>query len=311
MTPARGMFEFVALMAFAMSLGALTIDAMLPAFGEMRRDLMVHQANDMQLIVSGLLAGLAFGQLFYGSIVRCHWPEESTVCGLCLVHPGLPAVHAGHELPYHAGGQGAAGNRRCGPRVVVVAMVRDRVHGSAMARVMSFIMSFFILVPIIAPAMGQAILLIAGWRAIFGTLMVLALSAWFGLPLRQPETLHRGAAFAAFPAKNSRGICDCREESPGHGVHAGDGLYFRCLFLAYLNLCQQIFQVQYGLGRMFPLYFALLALAVGLASLLNSSMVMRLGMHYLTRASLLLLSGLSWVFLALTWFHAGQPPLGC
>lgn len=302
------MFEFVALMAFAMSLGALTIDAMLPAFGAMGEDLMVARANDMQLIVSGLLAGLAFGQLFYGSLSDTIGRKKALYLGFalfilgCLLSMLAPNFHTmlvGRVLQ----GVGAAG-----PRVVVVAIVRDRVHGSAMARVMSFIISIFILVPIIAPALGQAVLLLAGWRAIFGTLMVLALITLIWFAARQPETL---------PVE--RRLPLSLQKIAGAFVIVGKNrqamlytLVIGCIygaFFGYLNLCQQIFQVQYSLGRMFPLYFAMLALAVGVASLLNSSLVMRLGMHYLARASMLLLVGLSWVFLALTWFHAGQPPL--
>jgi DHA1 family bicyclomycin/chloramphenicol resistance-like MFS transporter len=80
-------------------------------------------------------------------------------------------------------------------------------------------------------------------------------------------------------------------------------------FLAYLNTSQQIFQVQYGLGLQFPIYFGALAAAVGLASLLNGWMVMRLGMHALTKWALYVLTMLSWLFLAISWCFDGHPPL--
>ena len=302
------MFEFVALMAFAMSLGALTIDAMLPAFGEMRRDLMVRHANDMQLIVAGLLVGLALGALFYGSLSDAIGRKKTMYVGFILFILGCLLSLLATNFHTMLAGRVIQGIGAAGPRVVVVAMVRDRVHGSAMARVMSFIMSIFILVPIIAPAMGQAILLFAGWRAIFGTLMALALLGLVWFAARQPETL---------PVE--RRLPLSLQKIAGAFVLVGKNrqamvytLVIGCIygaFFGYLNLCQQIFQVQYGLGRMFPLYFAMLALAVGMASLLNSSLVMRLGMHYLARVSMLFLVGLSWMFLALSWFHAGQPPL--
>lgn len=307
--PAPGLFEFVVLMAFAMSLGALTIDAMLPAFGEMQADLMVQQANDMQLIVSGLLAGLAFGQLFYGPMSDAFGRKKALYVGFALFILGCLLSMLATNFNTMLAGRLLQGIGAAGARVVVVALVRDRVHGSAMARVMSFIMSFFILVPIIAPAMGQAILLIAGWRAIFATLTGLAAVSLVWLALRQPETLapDRRLPLSLGKIVGAFVIVGKNRQAMVYTLVMGcvSGLLF-----AYLNLCQQIFQIQYGLGRLFPLYFALLALPVGLASLLNSRMVMRLGMHFLASTALLLISGLSWVFVGLSWFNAGQPPLG-
>jgi DHA1 family bicyclomycin/chloramphenicol resistance-like MFS transporter len=303
-----GLFEFVALMAFAMSLGALTIDAMLPAFGVMRQDLMVTRANDMQLIVSFLLVGLAFGQPFFGPLADAIGRKRALYVGFALFILGCLLSMLATNFDAMLAGRVLQGIGAAGARVVVIALVRDRVHGSAMARVMSFVMTIFILVPIIAPAMGQAILLVAGWRAIFATLTGLAAVTLIWLALRQPETL---AVDQRLPLTLKKIV--------GAFVLIGKNrqamlytLVMGCIsgaFFAYLNLCQQIFQVQYGLGGMFPLYFAILAVFLGMASLLNGNLVMRLGMHYLARSSLLSITAISWVFLALSWFNAGHPPL--
>jgi DHA1 family bicyclomycin/chloramphenicol resistance-like MFS transporter len=49
---------------------------------------------------------------------------------------------------------------------------------------------------------------------------------------------------------------------------------------------------------------------VGFAALLNSALVMRFGMHALVHRALLLMMGLSWLFLAIVWVYDGHPPLG-
>ena len=295
-------------MAFAMSLGALTIDAMLPAFGEMQRDLMVQQANDMQLIVAGLLVGLALGALVYGPLSDAIGRKKAMYIGFTLFILGCLLSLLATNFHTMLAGRVLQGIGAAGPRVVVVAMVRDRVQGSAMARVMSFIMSIFILVPIIAPALGQAILLFAGWRAIFATLMGLALITLTWFAVRQPETLPVERRLPLSLQKIAGAFVIVGKNRQAMVYTLVIGCIYGVLF-GYLNLCQQIFQVQYGLGRMFPLYFALLALSVGMASLLNGSLVMRLGMHYLARTALLSITGISWVFLALSWFNAGHPPL--
>ena len=291
-----------------MSLGALTIDAMLPAFGEMQRDLMVHRANDMQLIVAGLLVGLALGALVYGPLSDAIGRKKAMYIGFTLFILGCLLSLLATNFHTMLAGRVLQGIGAAGPRVVVVAMVRDRVQGSAMARVMSFIMSIFILVPIIAPALGQAILLFAGWRAIFATLMGLALITLTWFAVRQPETLPVERRLPLSLRKIARAFVIVGKNRQAMVYTLVIGCIYGVLF-GYLNLCQQIFQVQYGLGRMFPLYFALLALSVGMASLLNGSLVMRLGMHYLARTALLSITGISWVFLALSWFNAGHPPL--
>ena len=81
-------------------------------------------------------------------------------------------------------GLGAAASR-----IVTIALVRDQYSGRAMAQIMSLVTSVFIVVPALAPMLGQAILLFASWRAIFGVLLALATIALVWFAIRQPETL--------------------------------------------------------------------------------------------------------------------------
>ena len=300
--------EFVALMAFAMSLVALSIDAMLPAFPDMAQDLQVTAANDIQLVVSLLFIGLAIGQLFYGPLSDSIGRKPAIYIGFVLFILGSLLSMAASDFSTMLAGRMLQGIGAAGPRTVAVALIRDRFHGSEMARVMSFIMTVFILVPIFAPALGQAILLLAGWRAIFGVFIVLALATLVWLSLRQPETLPKDQR-RHFTLKN---ITAAFHEVLMSRLAMVYTLVAGCVsgaFLSYLNTSQQIFQVQYGLGKLFPLFFGILAVSVGFASLLNSGLVMRFGMHALANRALQLMMILTWLFLAIVWAYDGHPPL--
>jgi len=303
-----GFGEFVALMAFTMSLVALSIDAMLPAFPDMARDLQVSGANDIQLVLSLLFIGLAFGQLFWGPLSDSIGRKPAMYMGFALFIAGSLLSMVAANFFLMLAGRFLQGIGAAGPRTVAVALIRDRFQGSEMAKVMSFIMTVFILVPIFAPALGQLILLFAGWRAIYGSFVLLAMMILVWLGLRQAETLP-GNSRRPFTLLN---IGAAFREVLGSRVAMVYTLVAACIFgafLSYLNTSQQIFQQQYGLGTQFPLYFAFLAIAVGVASLLNSQMVMRFGMHTLANLALLLMTILSWLFLLVVWLAGGHPAL--
>lgn len=303
-----GLGEFVALMAFSMSLVALSIDAMLPAFSDISRDLRVTGANDIQLVVSLMFVGLAAGQLFYGPLSDSIGRKPAIYVGFALFILGSILSMSSTDYHLMLAGRLLQGAGAAGPRTVSVALIRDRFEGSEMARVMSFIMTVFILVPVFAPALGQAILVFFGWRAIFAAFVLLAVMTMSWLCVRQPETLHRELR-KPFTLRNTWTSCKLVVQSRPTVIYT---LVAGCVsgaFLSYLNTSQQIFQVQYNLGRLFPLYFAALALSVGLASLFNGRMVMRFGMHALADRALIMMSVLSWVFLAIAWSSGGHPPL--
>ena len=303
-----GLAEFVALMAITMGLVALSVDSMLPAFPQIGRDLNVSETNDIQLVLSLLFTGMAIGQLFYGSLSDSIGRKPAIFIGSGLFIVGCVLSYAATNFHLMLLGRLLQGIGAAGPRTVSVALIRDRYSGSQMARVMSFIMTVFILVPIFAPALGQLVVFVAGWRAIFVVLIVLAVVTLAWLGIRQPETLPREARMP-FTLRKLRTALG---HVLGHRVAMIATLIAGCVsgsFLGYLTLSQQIFQTQYGLGAQFPLYFALMAIAVGCASLLNGSLVMKFGMHRLSSLALTSMTALSWLFLVLVWRYGGNPPL--
>ncbi|MCP5096668.1 MAG: multidrug effflux MFS transporter [Chloroflexi bacterium] len=300
--------EFVILVSVIMSLTALSIDAMLPALPQIGSDLAVENANGRQLVISMIFVGLAVGQLFFGPLSDNTGRKPAIYAGLTLFMAGSLVSMFAVSFSMLLAGRLLQGIGASAPRAVTLALVRDQFEGRAMARVMSFVMTVFILIPMIAPTMGQAILQFSSWRGIFGSFVVLTLIVLVWFALRQPETLvpEKRAPFTI-----QRILSTTREiikNRLAFGYTVTSGLVSGA-FIGYLNSSQQIFQEQYDLGTRFPLYFAIIASSVGLASFMNSRLVMKFGMRLLVRRALLIIFVLSIAAFGISLFIAGQPPL--
>jgi MFS transporter, DHA1 family, multidrug resistance protein len=300
--------EFVALMALMISLVAMSVDAMLPALAQIGDELGAGHANQAQLIISALLLGLTVGQVVYGPLSDSIGRKPTIYAGLALFVLGSALSIAAPGFALMLLGRVLQGFGAAAPRIVVVALVRDEYAGAAMARIMSLVLTTFILVPVAAPAIGQGILLVAHWRAIFAMLLALGLVvlAWFAL--RQPETLPRERRVPFSLGQILRGVRETCVNRVAFGYTVAAGMIFGA-FLGYIISSAQIFLSQYGVGRLFPLYFGGLALAVGAATYANSRLVMRYGMRRLSRLAVGVLGGSSLVFLAIAWAAGGDPPL--
>ena len=181
--------EFASLVALLTSLAALSIDAMLPALPEITVSLGVTNRNDAQLVIGLFLLGNTVGQLLFGPLSDAFGRKPVIVAGLTLFLFGCFISVIADSFLILLLGRVLQGMGASGPRTVSVSMVRDLYSGRAMARIMSISMSIFILVPIIAPALGQSIMLIANWRYIFGATILFGFLGLFWLLIRQPETL--------------------------------------------------------------------------------------------------------------------------
>ncbi|HTJ84713.1 MAG TPA: multidrug effflux MFS transporter [Polyangiaceae bacterium] len=309
--PSRGgpsTVEFVALIALAISMVAMSIDSMLPALGSIADSLGARGDNDRQLVLTMFFAGLTFGQLVYGPLADALGRKRSMYVGLSVLAAGTAVCATATSFPIMLAGRFVAGLGAAGPRIVSVAIVRDRYAGSAMARIMSIVMAIFILVPIIAPSVGQGTLLVASWRAIFAGLFVMAgvVALWFAL--RQPETLAVEDRQPLSFGPVARAVAETVSNRVTLGYALAAGLIFGAM-VAFLATAQQIFGEQYGLGKQFPLYFAVLASGLGAASLLNARLVMRFGMRAISGYALRTSATASALFFGLALATGGHPPL--
>ncbi|MHA1570175.1 MAG: multidrug effflux MFS transporter [Alphaproteobacteria bacterium] len=294
-------------MALLISLTALSIDAILPALPAIGADLGLARPNDTQLLISAVFFGLAGGQIFYGPLSDSFGRKKAMYLALILYMGGTLIAIAAADFSMLLVGRFVQGIGAAGPRIITMALVRDQHKGAAMARIMSFIMAVFILVPVVAPALGQVVLLLAGWRAIFWGFLVLAAiaSAWFAL--RQPETLTDDRRVPFSISRIALAVREVCTHPIALGYTIAAGFVFGA-FIGFLLSAQQILQQQYALGIQFPLYFAILSLGLGAAAVTNAKLVLRYGMQFLCHWSLVVLCTLSIMFFAIAFALAGHPP---
>jgi DHA1 family bicyclomycin/chloramphenicol resistance-like MFS transporter len=301
--------ELITILSMMMALTALSIDAMLPALPQIGSDLGVANANDRQLIVSLLFFGQAVGQLFFGPLSDKTGRKPAIYAGYALFIAGSLVSVMSVSFPIMLLGRTLQGIGVSAPRAVSLALVRDQFEGRRMAQVMSFAMTIFILVPMIAPTIGQGILTFAGWRSIFSSFILFALITIIWFAIRMPETLALENRIPFSLKRIASSVREILKTRPAFGYTLAAGL-LSGVFLGYLNSSQQIFQEQYALGELFPLYFATVSLSLGSASFMNTRLVMRYGMIKLVRVALGTGFGLAVIFLGVSIALEGQPPLG-
>lgn len=291
-----GFREFVALMAFSMSMVALAIDAMLPALSQIASDLNVMRENDRQLVITVLFIGLAIGQIFYGPISDSLGRRVPIYIGFAMFIVGSVFAATAESFSVLLAGRFLQGLGAAGPRIITVAIIRDGAAGREMARVMSLVMMVFILVPAIAPALGQLILFFAEWRMIFVALVIQSVLTLFWFHFRQPETLPREKRRPFSLKLIGQALVEICQTREAVIFTLSAGMIFGA-FIGFLNSSQQILQELYGLGTRFPFYFAILALTIGVSSWLNSQLVTRYGMRALCKIALWFVATISGIFI--------------
>lgn len=277
--------EFVALMAFLMSNVALSIDAILPALTDIGLSFQVSNSNNLQLVIVMIFLGLGLGEVVFGTLSDSFGRKPIVFVGvgvfilasfLIIWAPSLEVMLLGRVIQ----GIGLSASRS-----VSIAIIRDTYKGDRMARIMSFIMTIFILVPMVAPLIGQVILKAYNWQAIFYFQLVFISITLIWFRFRQQETLPKDKRVPFSKALFTNGLTEFFRHKKPITYTIISGL-IQGAFIAYLGSAQQIFQGQYQMIEEFPYIFGGLAFAVGLSSLLNGSLVVRYGMLKLVSTSL-------------------------
>jgi DHA1 family bicyclomycin/chloramphenicol resistance-like MFS transporter len=304
----RSQFEFVVLMAALMSIVALSIDAVLPALPTIGEYLNVSDPDENPKLITSIFLGLGFGQLLFGPLSDSFGRKPIVYFGfivfiiasiICIMAESFEMMLFGRVLQ----GIGLAS-----PRTMCIAMVRDSYSGDYMAKILSIVVMVFILVPIVAPSLGQFLMNHYDWKFIFTFTLGFGLFVMFWFWLRQPETLKekyripyrlsifKTGTIAFFKIKSAV-------------IYTLLSGFITGSFMVYLSTSQKIFEKQYNLADEFPLIFASLAISVGLSTFMNSQLVVRFGMKKIVHIALLSFVAVSLLFLLVFSFEK-HPSVG-
>ena len=273
-----GTREMTAMLAGLMALNALAIDAMIPALPEIGRSLNVAQENDRQLVVIAYFLGFASTQLIWGPLADRFGRKPILAAGVTLYGIFALLCAFAPTFPLLIAGRAAMGASAAVTRVLVVAMVRDLFEAEAMARVMSLVFMVFMLVPVLAPNIGQAILLVAPWHAIFVMLAVYALAMLAWSWVRLPETLHPEFRRTLNWRPMAAAVWETLRERQSRGYTLAMTVSFSAL-VAYISSIQQIVFDAFQEPQFIGLVFAAIAAPMALASWLNSRVVGQFGLR--------------------------------
>lgn len=286
--------ELVVMMASLMALNALAIDAMLPAFPAMVDGLAVSNANDIQYVISVFLAGTGIGALFHGPLSDRFGRKPVLLIGVigCVIFSVACSFSSSFEMLLAM--RFCHGLMAAAMGVLVASIIRDQFEGDAMARRMSTIFLIFMIVPIIAPTVGQAVLLFAGWRTIFDVMAAMQLVAVIWVWRRLPETLAPENMVPIKPHALAAAWRQVVTNRNATGYMLGAGMVQGALF-GYLNSSQQMFDKVFNAKEFFTIGFAIVAIGIAAANFTNARIVERFGARRVSQSALIafiLLGGL-------------------
>ena len=290
--------EFIIVMASLMSLVALAIDALLPAITDIGMSINVIDSQNNQLLITMIFLGLGFGQLISGPLSDSFGRKPVIYVGFIVFAFASLVCIFSKNLEMMIFGRILQGIGLSAPRTISIAMVRDRFSGNYMAKVMSFVVVIFILVPVVAPAIGKIMLDSYGWKSIFYSQLVFGLFVMLWLWKRQPETL-KVANRKKF--KLSLFVSGTKEfiKHKNAVIFTLFSGFITGSFMVYLSASQQIFEKQYHLKEEFPFIFAGLAISIGIATFLNGTLVVRLGMFKLVKIFTVLFTLIPIIYISL------------
>ncbi len=292
--------EFVAMVAVMMTLTALSIDIMLPVLPAIGEVMGVEADNDRQLVVIIYVLAFAIGQIVYGPLSDKLGRKPVLLAGFAIYLAASVAATVAQSFDFLLIARALQGVGAASPRVLAMAVVRDVYSGRTMARVMSLALSLFVLIPIFAPVIGQALAELGGWRVPFQFLFVFggAATVWFAL--RLPETRPATRDVSDVTLLQSAALVLKSRQTVAYAV--ASGFMFGSL-LGYVASSQQIFADVYGLEDEFPLIFGGIASVMALSFFVNARIVERLGMRFVSHCALAL-------FIVLAALAVGMASIG-
>ncbi|WP_194767710.1 multidrug effflux MFS transporter [Tamlana sp. I1] len=293
-------FEFVALMASLMSIVALSIDALLPALPEISQHFAIQDTSKNQLLITMIFLGIGFGQLLFGPLSDSFGRKPIVFVGFLVFIIASIVCVTTDNFEIMIIGRIFQGVGLSSPRSLSLSMIRDSFEGDYMAKIVSIVVMFFILVPVVAPTLGQLLMYAFSWEAIFYFNLIFGVLIMIWFWIRQPETLpkEQRIKFSTNLFINGTKEFFKQKEAVAFTVVSG---FITGSFMVYLSTAQQIFQEQYHLAEMFPYIFASLAISIGLATFFNSRLVVKFGMWRIAHVATAAYAIVSVLYVILFW----------
>lgn len=276
--------EFVGMMAALFATIAFSIDAMLPALPEIAAEFSPDAPNRAQLVLTAFVLGMGVGTLIAGPLSDALGRKVTITGAIVLYIAGAVMAVYSTSLELLLAARVVQGLGAAGPRIVSMALVRDLYEGRQMARIMSFVMMIFVLIPAVAPSIGALIISGFGWHGIFWAFVLFGLLGATWLNVRQEETLPPERRRPL----NARALREAFVEVLSHNMVR---IYIVVLTLgfgqmfAFLSSIQQIYFETFGIVETFPIWFAVAGVLSGGGTILNATLVVRLGMRRLAIAA--------------------------
>ncbi|WP_299420340.1 multidrug effflux MFS transporter [uncultured Shimia sp.] len=277
--------EFIALCAMMFATIAFSIDAMLPALPQIAAELSPGSHNTETLIVMSFVLGMGIGTFFTGPLSDRFGRKPVLISGAVIYTLCAFIGYLSQTLEWLLFARLFQGMGAAGPRVVTLAIVRDLFSGREMARIMSFVMMVFIIVPAAAPLLGQFIIDVSSWRGIFVAFMVFSMMSvlWVGIRLPEPLPVESRRPFSI--GKLMSGLREMWGIPSVRTSILVQSLIMGSLF-GLIGSVQLVYDQTYDRAAEFPYWFAGIALASGTASLLNAKLVVTLGMRFLVTVAI-------------------------
>ncbi|TFF20866.1 Bcr/CflA family efflux MFS transporter [Jiella endophytica] len=301
-------WELVLLVACMMAMNAAAIDIFIPALQDIGTALEVSDSNRRQFVITAYLLGFGAGQILYGPVSDRFGRRRVLLVGIAIyvIAAGFGTFSTSFTMLLAL--RAIQGFGASATRVIAISVVRDCFGGRRMASVMSLVMMVFMAIPVVAPNIGQGIMLFGSWREIFILVAVFGAGVGIWAALRLPETLapeNRRELTGKRVAEAFRIVLTNRI---AFGYTISTATIFGVLF-GFINQAEQIYTQSYGLGPYFTLAFSATAIFMAVASFLNSRLVETFGMRRLSHGALIGFMATAALHLAVAYFCGGQAPL--
>lgn len=300
-----GLFEFIVTIAIMTASVAMAIDIMVPALPNIGHSLGVRNSNDAQLVIGVFFLGFGLSQIVFGSLSDAFGRKKIVLGGFACYTLAMFAASATSSFEMLLVMRFIQGIGAAAVRITTMAVVRDCFGGREMARVMSYVMIVFMIVPIVAPSVGQLIIHYANWHWIFILLGIVGslLLLWALIRLKESLPEEERVPLSVHSVILGFGTVLTNRITCGYMI----GLtLFTGVICAYVVSVQQVFGEVYGLGDWLPLAFAATAAGIAVANFGNSYFVRRFGMRRISHGAMIIFTVLSAVGFSVAL--GGTPP---